>query len=446
MHTTGAPAWQEPPAQVSFCVHASPSLHGAVLLVWVQPLASQLSVVHGLLSSQFNVACPVHEPLTHLSFSVHGLPSLHTAPSLAAEYTQPTPDWHASLVHTLLSLHGVKVPTHTPFWHESLVVQVLPSEHEPLLSAVNTHPVACAHESLVQRLPSSHVGAGPPTHTPPEHASAVVHALLSVQLTPSLPALWLHPVTASHVSTVQGLPSSQLTPTPTQNLPEHASPDVHALPSSHDPVMAVWVQALLLQASAVHALPSLQSSVPVLVQALLTQTSPVVHALLSLHAALLAVKTQLACWLEQLSSVHGLLSLHRCAVPVQVPFTHRSLSVQKLLSLHEPLFIGVLLQPVVALHTSAVHGFWSAHAALLTVPTHALLLQVSLMVHATPSLQALVLAALMQPVALEQLSVVHTLLSSQLTVVPLQVWVASQASPLVHASPSLQPAPVANGV
>ena len=53
LQITGPPGLQRPPPQVSPVVQAFPSLHGAVLFVWTQPVAgSQLSSVHGLLSLQ----------------------------------------------------------------------------------------------------------------------------------------------------------------------------------------------------------------------------------------------------------------------------------------------------------------------------------------------------------------------------------------------------------
>jgi hypothetical protein len=50
----------------------------------------------------------------------------------------------------------------------------------PVLPGVKTQPVAAAQVSTVQILPSSQVSAGPPTQLPPAHLSAVVQASLSV--------------------------------------------------------------------------------------------------------------------------------------------------------------------------------------------------------------------------------------------------------------------------
>ena len=195
-----------------------------------------------------------------------------------------------------------------------------------------------------------------------------------------------------------------------------------------------------------HGLPSLQSSAPVPTHALFAQVSPVVQLSLSLHASVLAVKAHAPATESHASLVHALPSAQRCAVPWQLPATHASLSVQKLLSVQAPLFMGVLLQPDVGLHTSAVHGLLSAHVALFTVPAHALLVQTSFTVQATPSSHAIVFAVLTQPVATLQVSVVHRLLSLQLSVAPLHVLLASHTSAVVHALPSLQGAPSPSGV
>src|SRR3990170_402184 len=70
------PPTQVPPEQVSFVVQAFPSLHGAVLLVFTQPVTGlQASSVQGLPSSQFRRGPPEHAPSAHRSFVVHTFPS-----------------------------------------------------------------------------------------------------------------------------------------------------------------------------------------------------------------------------------------------------------------------------------------------------------------------------------------------------------------------------------
>ena len=78
-----APATQAPSLQASFSVQTLSSLHGPALAAWAQPsLASQLSSVHGLASSQklaASIAVPVQLPLLQASPIVQALPSSHGA-------------------------------------------------------------------------------------------------------------------------------------------------------------------------------------------------------------------------------------------------------------------------------------------------------------------------------------------------------------------------------
>jgi hypothetical protein len=74
----GDPPTQAPAAQVSVVVHASESSHGAVLSVFVHPAAvSHPSSVHPLASSQSGGAPPVQDPSAQVSLVVHASPSSH---------------------------------------------------------------------------------------------------------------------------------------------------------------------------------------------------------------------------------------------------------------------------------------------------------------------------------------------------------------------------------
>jgi hypothetical protein len=73
---------------------------------------------------------------------------------------------------------------HEPETHASPTVQNRPSSQVAVLFPW-THPVPGLHESSVQALPSSQLGAAPPTHVPLSQASLVVHAFPSVQVLPS---------------------------------------------------------------------------------------------------------------------------------------------------------------------------------------------------------------------------------------------------------------------
>src|SRR5439155_1599962 len=86
------------------------------------------------------------------------------------------------------------------------------------------------------------------------------------------------PVRESHVSSVHGLPSSQLSRAPVQEPPVQVSPVVHASPSSQGAALGVCTQPVSgRQASSVQTLPSSQlrgdpTHLPP------AQVSPVVHA------------------------------------------------------------------------------------------------------------------------------------------------------------------------
>src|SRR5438067_2470862 len=71
-------------------------------------------------------------------------------------------------------------PTQVPPAQVSAVVQSSLSSHGGLF-AVFMQPVAGSHESVVHTLPSTQLGGGPPTQTPPAQVSAVVQALPSLQ-------------------------------------------------------------------------------------------------------------------------------------------------------------------------------------------------------------------------------------------------------------------------
>ena len=74
---------------------------------------------------------------------------------------------------------GAGPPTQAPLLQASPVVHALPSSHA-LLLLLCAHPVAGTQESFVHGLLSLQLGAGPPAHTPPLHASPVVQALPSL--------------------------------------------------------------------------------------------------------------------------------------------------------------------------------------------------------------------------------------------------------------------------
>ena len=226
----------------------------------------------------------------------------------------------------------------------------------------------------------------PEAHTPPLHASPTVHALPSSQVAVLLTCV--QPVATLHASFVHALPSLQDTvgsiAVPLQAPAAHASLLVHALPSSQASVFGAYRQPVAgLQLSVVHKLPSLQTSA-VPRQEPPLHVSPWLHALPTLQAEVLLVNTQAPVAKLQLSVVQELLSLHTVAAPAaQAPLAHASPTVHGLPSLHGELF-GTWLHPVLAPQASLVHGLPSSQfrfaPALHTPPMHA-----SPTVHTLPS-------------------------------------------------------------
>src|SRR5207244_1018879 len=147
------PGTHRPPLQTSPPVQLFPSEQGAALLVWTQPVAElQVSSVHTFPSSQLSAGPPTQPPLLQVSLVVQPFPSVHGA--VLVLWTQPVLGLQVSSVQTLPSSQlGARPPTHTPPPHRSLRVQAFPSSHEAVLF-VWTHPVVGVQLSSVQGLPS----------------------------------------------------------------------------------------------------------------------------------------------------------------------------------------------------------------------------------------------------------------------------------------------------
>ena len=154
---------------------------------------------------------PWHFALTHTSFVVHGLPSSQPVALATAACWQPNTLSQLSVVHGLLSLQSTSVPVQVELMHVSPVVQALPSLHAIGLLAWSQAPVLPLQASVVQTLPSSQFLAVPLAQKPAAHASLTVHGLLSLHAMP-VRLLWVQPLTASHVSSVHVLLSSQSAP------------------------------------------------------------------------------------------------------------------------------------------------------------------------------------------------------------------------------------------
>jgi len=175
---------------------------------------------------------PPQAPSTQASPLVQTLPSSQAA--VFGVFTQPNFGSHESSVHGLLSSHA------------------------PALG-VKTHPFAGSQELPVQATLSLHCTICPDPQKPPAHVSNTVQALPSEQRTEF--AVKTQPVAGSQASSVQPLPSSQeIATTPTQTLSEHVSAPVQAEPSSHATEFGLKTQPLSAShTSVVQTLPSSQN-------------------------------------------------------------------------------------------------------------------------------------------------------------------------------------------
>src|SRR5256886_13384457 len=142
-----------PPLHLSLVVQAFPSLQGAVLFVWTQPVAGlQVSSVQPLPSSQLIAGPPTQPPLLQVSLMVQAFPSLQGA--VLAVWTQPVLGLQVSSVQTLPSSQlGARPLTQTPPLHRSLRVQAFPSSHEGVVLA-GTHPLGGRRLSSGQESPT----------------------------------------------------------------------------------------------------------------------------------------------------------------------------------------------------------------------------------------------------------------------------------------------------
>jgi hypothetical protein len=256
-------------------------------------------------------------------------------------------------VQGLLSLQLIDAPPwQTPPLQLSPVVQTLPSLQEAVLLTW-AQPLPELHESSVHGLLSLQLSAPLPTQAPPLHTSVVVQRLLSLHGAVLL--LWKQPEIALQPSSVQGFPSLQLRAgPPTQTPPLHTSPVVQMLPSLQEAALLAWVQPLpVLQASFVQGLLSLQLGAAPPTHTPPAQVSLVVQALPSLHDAVLSVWTHPDPESQE-SSVQPLPSLQfGAAPPWQVPPPQVSLVVHALPSLHDAVLL-VKTQPVAGTHVSVV--------------------------------------------------------------------------------------------
>jgi hypothetical protein len=222
VQTTGSLPAHTPAWQVSVWVQALPSLQAAPSALGELEQTPfdglQVATWHWSETVQVTGLLPVHTPAWQVSVWVQALPSSQAVPSAfpvqpvappheaSGVWTQPVAELHESIVQTLPSLQlAGGPPTQAPLLQVSLAVQALPSLQEAALLTFR-QPSAWSQESVVQTLPSSQVGGGPPTHAPLLQVSLAVQELPSLQESVLL-ACW-QPSASSQRSVVHGLPSS----------------------------------------------------------------------------------------------------------------------------------------------------------------------------------------------------------------------------------------------
>jgi hypothetical protein len=169
-----------------------------------------------LLSPQLSGAPPTQAPAEQVSPVVHAFPSSQALALFVC--AQPLVGLQESVVHALPSSQlGADPPTHAPLAQVSPVVHAFPSLQASELF-VKTQPLSDAHESVVQALLSLQTRGAPDRQTPSTQASSVVQAFPSEQGAELF--VYSQPAAGSHASVVHGFWSSQLTAAPGWHVPD----------------------------------------------------------------------------------------------------------------------------------------------------------------------------------------------------------------------------------
>src|SRR5947208_305701 len=470
VHTTGLAPTQAPAWQVSVCVQALPSSHGAPLglagVLQVPVVGSQVPAVwHWLAAVHTTGLAPTQAPAWQVSLCVHALASLQLVPlGLAGLLQTPVAGSQVPAVwHWLAAVHTTGLaPTQAPAWQVSVCVQALPSSHgAPLsLAGLLQVPVVGSQVPAVWHW----IGGAPSrgcasTPAPAGSVSLCVKALASWQVVPlGLAGLLQVPVEGSQVPAVWHWLAAVHTMgfAPTQAPAWQVSLCVHALASLQlvplglagllqAPVAGSQVPAVWHWLAAVHTTGLAPTQAPA------WQVSVCVHALASLHLVPLGLAGLLQAPVAGLQTPavwHWLAAVHTTGLaPTQAPAAQVSVRVQALPSSHgAPLSLAGLLQtPVAGLQTPAV---WHWSAAVHTTglaPTQAPAAQVSVCVQALPSSHGapLGLAGLLQTpdAGLQAPAVWHWSAAVHVTALAPTQMPASQASVCVQALPSSHGAP-----
>jgi hypothetical protein len=261
----GAPGRQPRAAsQVSAPSQNRPLLHAALLATWViRSLASsQASVVQATLSATTGGA-PGRQPraASHVSAPSQNRPLLQAA-SLVVWVTRSLASSHASVVQASLSVSTGAAPARQPRTASHVSA---PSQNTPLPQAASLvvwvmRSFASSHASAVQATPSVSAG-GAPGRQPctRSHVSAPLQNCASSQRAGT--GVWITvSVSSSQVSAVQATPSSSTGGVPARQprAPSQVSTPLQKRPSSQARSSRVWTAAPVTGShrSSVQAMPS----------------------------------------------------------------------------------------------------------------------------------------------------------------------------------------------
>src|SRR2546425_16004 len=187
VHTRGLAPTQAPASQVSVCVQALPSSHGAPLglagLLQTPDAGLQAPAVGHTSGAQPPTGfAPPHAPASQGSVCVQALPSSHGAPlGLAGLFffnDAASPEISALPLPDALPISGL-APTQAPASQVSVCVQALPSSQAtPLgLAGLLQMPDAGSQAPAVWHWSATgHTTGVTPTQMPPPQASACVQA------------------------------------------------------------------------------------------------------------------------------------------------------------------------------------------------------------------------------------------------------------------------------
>jgi hypothetical protein len=203
-----------PPGVLEGSLHVAMATHG-VAVHWltvgthwpfelmyppVQAQVGGVPSVHPVAFGPHESPLPVQVPAVHTSVAVQARPSLHAVPSVTGDAVH-VPAVHTPVLHwSVLLVQTIGVPAHRPAEHVSPVVHGSPSSHVAVLFWC-LQPRIMSQLSSVHGLPSSQLTAVPPVHTPVLQVEPAVHALL-LQAPPSAVVGYTHVAPPAQVEAV----------------------------------------------------------------------------------------------------------------------------------------------------------------------------------------------------------------------------------------------------